>query len=73
MNGAGSKPFPLSRPVHELLKKWMTWFANTQARITPELITRNPTVPIPLATFSETRSMKLLPPAYGEPPFSPSW
>jgi hypothetical protein len=37
-------------------------------RITAELTTRNPTVPIPLATPSETRSMKLLPPAYGESP-----
>ena len=70
MNGAGSKPFPLSSPVHELLKKWMTWFDPTQARITAELISRNATVPMPLATPSETRSMKLLPPAYGEP-FSP--
>lgn len=71
MNGAGSKPFPCSSPVHELPKNLMTWLASTHARITAELTTRNATVPIPLATASETRSMKLLPPAYGDPPRLP--
>ena len=41
----------------------MTWLTSTQPRMIAELTTRNATVPIPLATASETRSMKLLPPA----------
>jgi hypothetical protein len=63
MNGAGSKPLPLSSPCHELSRNVMAWFTSTQATMIAELMTRNATVPIPLATASETRSMKLLPPA----------
>ena len=63
MNGAGSKPLPLSSPVQELLRKCTTWFDSTHATMTVELTSRNTTVPMPLATFSATRSRKLLPPA----------
>ena len=44
-----------------------------EATIRAELATRNPTVPMPLATASETRSMKLLPPAYDVGPFGVDW
>jgi hypothetical protein len=73
MKGAGSKPLPLSSPVQELLRKWTTWLASTQARMMLELRSRNATVPMPLATASEMRSMKLLPPAYGDGPCALSW
>jgi len=63
MKGAGSKPLPFSSPFHESVRKWTTWLLITQPRITAELTTRKPTVPIPLATASAMRSMKLEPPA----------
>jgi hypothetical protein len=56
-----------------LLRKWITWFDSIQERIKPELTTRKPTVPMPLATPSDTRSMKLDPPAYGDGPDVLSW
>ena len=51
----------------------MTWLRRTQARITKELTMRNATLPIALATASETRSMKLLPPPCCDPPGLPCW
>ncbi|MGH2850389.1 MAG: hypothetical protein ACRDLP_07210 [Solirubrobacteraceae bacterium] len=63
MNGAGSKPLPSISPLQAVERKWITWLASTQATITALLTTRKPTVPMPLATASDTRSMKLEPPA----------
>jgi hypothetical protein len=63
MNGAGSKPWPLSSPVHDLVRKETTLFTITHAvMITVEAIT-NCTVPIASVMRSATRGTKPSPKA----------
>ena len=67
LDGQLLDPFrAVEQPFHESPRNVTTWFESTQPMMTKELTTRNPTVPMPLATPSETRSIKLLPPAYGD-------
>ena len=49
--------------ARRVLRNVMRWLEKTHARMIVVLTTRKPTVPIPLATFSDMLSMKLEPPA----------
>ncbi len=63
MNGSGSNPLPLINPCQAVLRNVTRWLEKTQATMIVVLTMRKPTVPIPLATFSDRLSMKLDPPA----------